>query len=84
MSAASWLIRHWSSVFLRLITGSVFSVSAAAVTAFVLLGRWLEARSKRSAKQSLTALLEVGAKQAILLVDGREVTVPAGALAVGE
>ncbi|MEY4313260.1 MAG: hypothetical protein RLZZ319_769, partial [Actinomycetota bacterium] len=63
---------------------ALYFESAAAVTAFVLLGRWLEARSKRSAKQSLTALLEVGAKQAILLVDGREVTVPAGALAVGD
>lgn len=63
---------------------ALYFESAAAVTAFVLLGRWLEARSKRSAKQSLTALLDVGAKQAILLVDGHEVTIPAGALAVGD
>ncbi len=63
---------------------ALYFESAAAVTAFVLLGRWLEARSKRSAKQSLTALLEVGAKQAILLVDDREVSVPAGAIAKGD
>lgn len=63
---------------------ALYFESAAAVTAFVLLGRWLEARSKRSAKQSLTSLLELAAKDAILLVDGREVHVPAGAIAAGD
>jgi len=63
---------------------ALYFESAAAVTAFVLLGRWLEARSKRSAKQSLTALLNTAAQQAILLVDGREVSVPAGAIHTGD
>ena len=63
---------------------ALYFESAAAVTAFVLLGRWLEARSKRSAKQSLTALLNTAAQHAILLVDGREVSVPAGAIQSGD
>lgn len=63
---------------------SLYFESAAVVTAFVLLGRLLEARSKRSAKQSLTALLNTAAKDAILLVDGREVSIPAGALQTGD
>jgi len=63
---------------------SLYFESAAVVTAFVLLGRLLESRSKRSAKMSLTALLNTAAKQAILLIDGREVSVPAGALQKGD
>ncbi|MEY4397073.1 MAG: hypothetical protein RLZZ40_829 [Actinomycetota bacterium] len=65
-------------------THALYFESAAAVTAFVLLGRYVEARSKRTARQSLTALLDVAAKDAILLIDGREVTLPAGAIQVGD
>ena len=63
---------------------SLYFESAAVVTAFVLLGRLLESRSKRAAKMSLTALLNTAAKQAFLLVHGREVSVPAGALQKGD
>ena len=63
---------------------SLYFESAAVVTAFVLLGRLLESRSKRAAKMSLTALLNTVAKQAVLLIDGREVTVPAGAVQKGD
>ena len=63
---------------------SLYFESAAVVTAFVLLGRLLESRSKRAAKISLTALLNTAAKSAVLLVDGREVTVPAGAVQTGD
>jgi Cu+-exporting ATPase len=63
---------------------ALYFESAAVVTAFVLLGRLLETRSKRSARQSLTALLNTAAKSAVLLVDGREVTVPAGAVQTGD
>jgi Cu+-exporting ATPase len=63
---------------------SLYFESAAVVTAFVLLGRLLESRYKRAAKMSLTALLNTAAKQAVLLVDGREVTIPAGALQQGD
>ena len=63
---------------------AIYFESAAVVTAFVLLGRFIEARSKRSAKRSLTALLDAQAKKATLLVDGREVSVPSGAIQVGD
>ena len=63
---------------------SLYFESASVATAFVLLGRLLESSSKRAAKMSLTALLNTAAKHAILLVDGREVTVPAGALQRGD
>ncbi|MET8964231.1 heavy metal translocating P-type ATPase [Streptomyces sp. NPDC004074] len=57
---------------------------AAGVVAFILLGRYLEARSKRRAGAALTALLELGAKDVAVLRDGREVRVPVALLAVGD
>ncbi len=63
---------------------ALYFESAAVVSTFVLLGRYIEARAKRTARQSLTALLEVAAKEAILLINGREVSVPAGAVQVGD
>ncbi|MCZ2836869.1 heavy metal translocating P-type ATPase [Modestobacter sp. VKM Ac-2985] len=56
---------------------------AAAVTVFLLAGRWAEARAKRRSGAALTALLELGAKDAAVLEDGREVRVPIDQLAVG-
>ncbi|WP_392967359.1 heavy metal translocating P-type ATPase [Streptomyces sp. LN245] len=57
---------------------------AAGVIAFILLGRFLEARSKRRAGAALRALLELGAKDVSVLRDGREVRVPVARLAVGD
>ncbi|WP_435225866.1 heavy metal translocating P-type ATPase [Streptomyces sp. Tue6028] len=57
---------------------------AAGVIAFILLGRYLEARSKRRAGAALRALLELGAKDVAVLRGGREVRVPVGQLQVGD
>ncbi|GHE82329.1 carbonate dehydratase [Streptomyces werraensis] len=57
---------------------------AAGVTAFILLGRYLEARSKRQAGAALRALMELGAKDVTVLREGREVRVPAERLSVGD
>lgn len=56
---------------------------AAAVTVFILAGRYFEARAKRQAGAALRALLELGAKDVSVLRDGGEVRVPIGELAVG-
>jgi Cu+-exporting ATPase len=55
---------------------------AAGVTVFILLGRYLEARSKRQAGAALRALMDMGAKDVALLRDGTEVRVPVDRLAV--
>ncbi|GAB2586771.1 heavy metal translocating P-type ATPase [Streptomyces capparidis] len=65
-------------------SGSIYLEAAAGVTAFILAGRWFEARAKRKAGAALRALMELGAKDATVLRDGREVRVPAGELAVGD
>jgi Cu+-exporting ATPase len=57
---------------------------ASAVTVFLLAGRYAEARAKRRSGAALTALLELGAKDAAVLRGGVEVRVPIGELAVGD
>ena len=61
----------WSVVALLRGEGMTYLEVGAGVTAFVLLGRWLEARSKRSAGAALTALLDLGAKEASVLARRR-------------
>ncbi|MFF0389297.1 heavy metal translocating P-type ATPase [Kitasatospora sp. NPDC004615] len=63
---------------------NIYLEAAAGVTAFILAGRYFEARSKRTAGAALKALLELGAKDVTVLRDGREVRVPIGQLAVGD
>ncbi|WP_328925799.1 heavy metal translocating P-type ATPase [Streptomyces sp. NBC_00190] len=65
-------------------SSAIYLEVAAGVVSFILLGRYLEARSKRKAGAALKALLELGAKDVAVLREGREVRVPVGALAVGD
>ncbi len=58
---------------------------AAAVTVFVLAGKYLEARAKSKASSALRALAARGAKNvAVLLPDGAEMVVPADELREGQ
>ena len=75
----------WSAVVV--VTGMnahVYFEVAAAVTVFLLAGRYAEAKAKRSAGAALRALLSLGAKEAVVVRDGREVRIPAGELVVGD
>ncbi|MEU3984160.1 heavy metal translocating P-type ATPase [Streptomyces sp. NPDC026672] len=63
---------------------TIYLEVAAGVVALILLGRYLEARSKRRAGAALRALMELGAKDVAVLRDGREVRVPVTELAVGD
>ncbi|MEV8417564.1 heavy metal translocating P-type ATPase [Streptomyces niveus] len=64
--------------------GNIYLEAAAGVTAFILAGRYFEARSKRKAGAALRALMELGAKEVTVLRGGVEVTVATGELAVGD
>lgn len=58
---------------------------AAVVTTFLLLGRWLEHRAKRTASDALRSLLALGAPTArVLNDDGSETEVPTDRLSVGQ
>ncbi|MFF4945813.1 heavy metal translocating P-type ATPase [Streptomyces rubiginosohelvolus] len=64
--------------------GNIYLEAAAGVTAFILAGRYFEARSKRKAGAALKALMELGAKEVTVLRDGVETTIPTSALQVGD
>jgi cation-transporting ATPase V/Cu+-exporting ATPase len=57
--------------------------TSAVIIAFISLGRWLEARAKGRASPALKRLLEMGAKDARVLRDGRELRLPVDAVKVG-
>ncbi|MGY4979957.1 heavy metal translocating P-type ATPase [Streptomyces sp. 900105755] len=63
---------------------TIYLEVASGVVALILLGRYLEARSKRRAGAALRALMELGARDVAVLRDGREVRVPVASLAVGD
>lgn len=66
-------------------SGAIYLEVAAGVTTFLLLGRFVEERSKRRAGAALRDLLHAGAKDvAILADDGTERRVPVTDLAVGD
>ncbi|MDH6113206.1 Cu+-exporting ATPase [Kitasatospora sp. MAP12-15] len=64
-------------------SSALYLETAAAVTTLILLGRWLEARSKRRAGAALHALLDLGAKDVAVLQDGRELRIPIAQLTPG-
>lgn len=64
--------------------GDLYTEVAAGVLLFVILGRYLEARAKRSASSALSTLLALGEKEVILLRDGNEVIIPISHLKVGD
>ncbi|MGV9181749.1 heavy metal translocating P-type ATPase [Arcanobacterium canis] len=66
----------------------VYFETAAMIVTFLLLGRWLEAKSRRSAGDALRSLLELGPKNAYIIerADGTKVgqLVPAQSVSVGD
>ncbi|MFF0034649.1 heavy metal translocating P-type ATPase [Streptomyces mirabilis] len=65
-------------------SSTIYLEVAAGVVAFILLGRYLEARSKRQAGAALRALMELGAKDVAVLREGREVRIPVARMATGD
>ncbi|MGV0796796.1 copper-translocating P-type ATPase, partial [Mycolicibacterium elephantis] len=65
-------------------SGNIYLEVAAGVTTFVLAGRYFEARAKRRAGAALRALLELGAKDVVVLRGGAEQRIPVDQLAVGD
>lgn len=75
-SFAPGAVEHASSM--------IYFEAAAGVTTFILLGRWIEARSKKQAGRAITALMRLGAQRATVVEDGEEREIPAAALEVGD
>ncbi|MEW2485055.1 heavy metal translocating P-type ATPase [Streptomyces sp. NPDC048411] len=65
-------------------SSTIYLEVAAGVITFILLGRYLETKSKRKAGSALRALMHLGAKDVSVLRDGTEVRVPVARLTVGD
>ncbi|MCV7075778.1 copper-translocating P-type ATPase [Mycobacterium szulgai] len=64
--------------------GPLFFDTSALIIAFVVLGRYFEVRAQGKAREAISKLLEMGAKDATLLVDGAELLVPVDQVRVGD
>ncbi|WP_392874865.1 heavy metal translocating P-type ATPase [Streptomyces sp. LN499] len=65
-------------------SSTIYLEVAAGVITFILLGRYLEAKSKRKAGSALRALMHLGAKDVAVLRGGTEVRIPVDRLTVGD
>jgi cation-transporting ATPase V len=75
--AVGTLAAFWYSTYELFVGGGdLYFETAAVIIAFLVLGRYFEARAKGRASRAIRALLELGAKEARVVVDGEERTVP--------
>ncbi|WP_285593067.1 heavy metal translocating P-type ATPase [Kineosporia sp. NBRC 101731] len=74
----------WSVGVLLTGTGEPYLEIATVVTTFLLTGRLLEARARRSSGAALRSLLDLGARDVNLLKNGREIRIKAEELSVGD
>lgn len=72
------------SLFVKGINAHDFSGIAAMILAFHLTGRYLEFRARGKASQAIRKLMNLGAKTALLLIDGVETEVPIHKIKVGD
>ncbi|MGH3665289.1 MAG: heavy metal translocating P-type ATPase, partial [Egibacteraceae bacterium] len=64
--------------------GDLYFDTAALIIAFLVLGRYFEARAKGRAGKAIRALLELGAKEARVVRDGTELMIPVEEVQVGD
>ncbi|MEY8578404.1 heavy metal translocating P-type ATPase [Corynebacteriaceae bacterium 6-324] len=62
----------------------IYLESVGMVITFLLLGRYFEVKAKGQSSEALRTLLNMGAKDASLLVDGKESRIPISELAIGD
>ncbi|MGP3979830.1 heavy metal translocating P-type ATPase [Streptomyces sp. KR80] len=74
----------WSTGALAVGGEHLYLEVAVVLTAFLLAGRFFEARAKRRAGEAIRALMDLGAKDVAVLRDGAEVRIPVEELAVGD
>lgn len=61
-----------------------FAGIAAMIISFHLTGRYLEAKARGKASEAIRKLLNLGAKTALILVDGKETEIPVRKLQIGD
>jgi heavy metal translocating P-type ATPase len=84
--ALGTLAAYGFSVY-QLLSGAyadLYFETAGIIITLLLLGKFFEHRSKSRASQAIKSLMEIGAKEANVLRDGAEVSVPVGEVRPGE
>ncbi|WP_052666024.1 heavy metal translocating P-type ATPase [Nitriliruptor alkaliphilus] len=78
---AAYLFSTW-----QLVVGGhdLYYEAQVVIIAFIVLGRYLEARAKGNAGRAIRSLLELGAKEARVVRDGTEVMLPVEQVVVGD
>ncbi len=84
ISLGSLTAYSWSFYATYTGEGDVYTEVAAGVLLFVILGRYLESRAKRSASSALSTLLALGEKEVTVLRSGSEILIPISHLKVGD
>jgi Cu2+-exporting ATPase/Cu+-exporting ATPase len=72
------------AVTLGMIDGEVYYEAAALILAFVITGRYIEARAKHGTGEAVKKLLEMQPQEASIIRGGGEVRVPLGEVKVGD
>ncbi|GGF45933.1 copper-transporting ATPase [Aliidongia dinghuensis] len=84
-SSAAWVLSLYNLATAPAgATPELYLEPAAAIVAFVLLGKHLEARAKRHTRDAVTALAALRPSTASVIEDGREVERPVEALRLGD
>ncbi len=71
-------------VLFKLIPGEIFFETAALLIFFLLLGKYLEARTLSKTNEAIRKLAEVGAKEAVVIRNGQEIKIAVLQLVVGD
>ncbi|MGW8437901.1 heavy metal translocating P-type ATPase [Nocardiopsis sp. NPDC055879] len=82
--AMGTLTAFFFSVYELFVGGHLYFEIAAVIITFLVLGRYFEARAKGRASAAIGKLLEMGAKEARLVVDGEERMVPVEQVRLGD
>jgi cation-transporting ATPase V len=82
--AMGTLTAFFYSAYELIAGGDLYFETAALLIAFILLGRYFEARARSRASSAIRRLLELGAKDARVLVGGEEHMVPVEQVRVGD
>lgn len=82
----SWIFSSIVTFFPQLFSKevNVFFDAAVFIIFFITLGRWLEAKARYKTNEAVRDLLKLQAKEAIVIVNGEEKTIPIESIVVGD
>ena len=75
---------HQNHVLVETYHMELYFEGAAMILTLITLGKYLEAKSKGKTSEAIEKLMDLGAKEAILIKDGKEVKVPVENVQVGD